>query len=87
MAGWMRQRHRGFPVARQAEPDMILGHGVATGKVMLVAQTFENPLGREDSGLSIDLRGDLAGILHVAMTGLVPGGASEPRKPSRPIRL
>jgi len=46
MAGRMRQRHKGLPVARQAEPDMILDHGVATGEAMLIAQTLKYPLGR-----------------------------------------
>src|SRR5450759_3589412 len=46
MARRMRQRHEGLAPARPLNPHMILDDGIAARKSMLVAQPFENPLGR-----------------------------------------
>ena len=46
MARRVCQRHERLAPSRPAEPDMVLHHRISAGKAMLVAQPFEDPLGR-----------------------------------------
>ncbi len=45
MSWRVRQRHERLASTRPAQPDIIFYDSVAPAKVMLVAQTFKDPLG------------------------------------------